>query len=144
MQVKKRVLAVDDCELNLEIIKEILGDEYDVRTATSGREALEVAFDFQPDIILLDIMMPGMDGYQVCHQIRAHPPLRHTRIIMVSAKAMSSERIEGYQAGTNVYIAKPFDGDELLNQIRKELRQAAMEKEKEPIRAIIDGREADS
>ena len=144
MRAKKRVLAVDDCQLNLEIIKEVLGDEYDIRTATSGREALEFAFDFKPDIVLLDIMMPGMDGYEVCHQIRAHPALRHTRIIMVSAKAMTSERIEGYQAGTNVYIAKPFDGDELLNQIRKELRQAALEKEEEPITAIIDGREADS
>ena len=144
MQAKKRVLAVDDCQLNLEIIKEVLGDEYDIRTATSGREALEVAFDFRPDIVLLDIMMPGMDGYEVCHQIRVDPALWHTRIIMVSAKTMTSERIEGYQAGTNVYIAKPFDGDELLNQIRKELRQAALEKEEEPITAIIDGREADS
>ena len=144
MQEKKRVLAVDDSQLNLEIIKEVLGDEYDIRTATSGEEALDVAFDFRPDIVLLDIMMPGMDGYQVCQQIRAHPDLRHTRIIMVSAKAMTSERIEGYQAGTNVYIAKPFDGDELLTLIRTEVRQAALEKVEAPIRAIINGREADS
>ena len=67
MQEQKKVLAVDDCQLNLEIIKEILGDEYDIRTATSGEKALEVAFDFRPDIVLLDIMMPGMDGYEVCH-----------------------------------------------------------------------------
>ena len=140
MQVKNKVLAVDDCQLNLDIIKEVLADEYDIRTATSGAQALDVAFDFRPDIVLLDIMMPGMDGYQVCQQIRANPALKHTRIIMVSAKAMSSERIEGYQAGTNVYIAKPFDEDELLKKIRKELQQAALEKEEEPIKAIIDGR----
>jgi len=144
MQAKKRVLAVDDNEFNIEIIKELLDDEYNLKTATTGEKALEVAVDFRPDIILLDIMLPGMDGYEVCQQIRANPALRHTRIIMVSAKAMTSERIEGYEAGANVYIAKPFDGDELLTKIRKELHLAALEKVEEPIRAIIDGREADS
>ena len=140
MQTKKRVLAIDDSELNIEIIKEVLDDEYNLKTATTGEEALEVAVDFRPDIILLDIMMPGMDGYEVCQQIRANPVLRHTRIIMISAKAMTSERIEGYEAGANVYIAKPFDGEELLMKIRSQLRLAALEKEEEPIKAIIDGR----
>ena len=144
MREKKKVLAVDDCRLNLDIIREILDDKYDIRTATSGDEALKVASDFQPDIVLLDIMMPGMDGYEVCHQIRANPALCHTRIIMVSAKAMSSERIEGYQAGTNVYISKPFNANELLTQVRKELRQGEIEKKEEPITAIIDGREIPS
>ena len=139
MQAKKRVLAIDDGELNIEIIKEVLDDEYNLKTATTGEKALEVAVDFRPDIILLDIMLPGMDGYEVCHQIRANPALRHTRIIMVSAKAMTSERIEGYEAGANVYIAKPFDGDELLMKIRSQLRLAALEKVEEPINAVIDG-----
>ena len=143
MQAKKRVLAVDDNELNLEIIKEILDDEYNLKTATTGEEALEVAVDFRPDIILLDIMLPGTDGYEVCRQIRANPALRHIRIIMVSAKAMTSERIEGYEAGANVYIAKPFDGDELLKKVRNELRLADLEKIEEPIKGIIEGREAD-
>jgi len=144
MQAKKRVLAVDDNNLNIEIVKEILDDDYNLKTVTTGEQALEVAVDFQPDIILLDIMLPGIDGYEVCQQIRANPDLRHTRIIMISAKAMTSERIEGYEAGANVYIAKPFDGDELLNKIRKELQLADLEKEQEPIKAIIDGRVDDS
>ena len=139
MQTKKRVLAVDDGKLNLEIIKEILDDEYNLKTATTGEEALEVAIDFRPDVILLDIMLPGMDGYEVCQQIRANPALRYTKIIMVSAKAMTSERIEGYEAGANVYIAKPFDEDELLTKIHKVLQLAALEKEEDPIKAIIDG-----
>ena len=143
MQTKKRVLAVDDNELNLEIVKEILDDEYYLKTAITGEEALEVAVDFRPDVILLDIMLPGMDGYEVSQQIRADPILRHTRIIMVSAKAMTSERIEGYEAGANVYIAKPFEGDELLTKIRKELLRAAMEKVEKPIKAIINDRYAD-
>jgi CheY-like chemotaxis protein len=144
MQTKKKVLAVDDGELNIEIIKEVLDDEYTLKTATTGEEALQIAVDFLPDIILLDIMLPGMDGYIVCQQIRANPALRHTRIIMVSAKAMTSERIEGYQAGANVYIAKPFDENELLTKIRQQIRLADMEKEEEPIKAIISGREANS
>jgi CheY-like chemotaxis protein len=144
MEAKKKVLAVDDNKLNIEIIKELLDDDYNLKAVTTGEKALEVAVDFRPDIILLDIMLPGMDGYEVCHQIRANPALRHTRIIMVSAKAMTSERIEGYEAGANVYIAKPFDGDELLTKIRKELQLAALEKEQEPIIAIIEGRVDDS
>ncbi|OHB84740.1 MAG: hypothetical protein A2Z38_11070 [Planctomycetes bacterium RBG_19FT_COMBO_48_8] len=144
MEAKKKVLAVDDNKLNTEIIKEILDDDYNLKTVTTGEKALEVAVDFRPDIILLDIMLPGMDGYEVCQQIRANPDLRHTRIIMVSAKAMTSERIEGYEAGANVYIAKPFNGDELLTKIRKELQLADLEKEQEPIRAIIEGRVDDS
>jgi DNA-binding response OmpR family regulator len=144
MQIKKRVLAVDDSDLNLEIIKEILDDEYDLKTTRTGKGALDVAVDFQPDVVLLDIMMPGMNGYEVCQQIRANPALRHTRIIMVSAKAMTSERIEGYQAGANVYIAKPFNENELLTKIRQQIRLADMEKDEEPIKAIINSREADS
>lgn len=143
MQIKKRVLAVDDSDLNLDVIKEILDDEYELKMARTGKVALDVAVDFQPDIVLLDIMMPGMNGYEVCQQMRANPALRHTRIIMVSAKAMTSERIEGYQAGANVYIAKPFDENELLTKIRQQIRLADMEKEEEPIKAIINGR-ADS
>jgi putative two-component system response regulator len=137
MQTKRRVLAVDDSTLNLEIVKEVLDDEYNLKTARTGEEALKVALDFRPDIILLDIMLPNMDGYEVCHQIRANPALRHTRIIMVSAKAMTSERIEGYEAGANVYIAKPFDGGELLTKIRNQIRLADQEKEEGPIEAII-------
>jgi DNA-binding response OmpR family regulator len=144
MKPKKRVLAVDDSVANLEIIEEILDDQYDLKTAATGEEALEIAVEFQPDVVLLDIMMSGMNGYEVCQQIRANPALRHTRIIMVSAKAMTSERIEGYEAGANVYIAKPFDGDELLAKIRREIRLAAVEQAQGPIKAIINGREASS
>jgi DNA-binding response OmpR family regulator len=140
MQIKKKVLAVDDNDLNLEIIKEILDDQYDLKIVKTGKEALKFAVDFQPDVVLLDIMLPGMDGYEVCQRLRANPVLKYTRIIMVSAKAMTSERIEGYQAGANVYIAKPFSENELLTKIRQQIRLADMEREEEPIKAIIDGR----
>ena len=137
MLTKKKVLAVDDNELNLDVIKDALGDKYSLKTAETGEEALEVAVDFRPDIILLDIMLPGIDGYEVCQQIRAEPALRHTRIIMVSAKILTSERIEGYEAGANIYIAKPFDEGELLTHVRTQLHLAILEKAEKPIRAII-------
>ena len=140
MQIKKKVLAVDDNDLNLEIIKEILDGQYDLKIVKTGEEALEFAVDFRPDVVLLDIMLPGMDGYEVSQRLRANPALKYTRIIMVSAKAMTSERIEGYQAGANVYIAKPFSESELLTKIRQQIRLADMEREEEPIKAIIDGR----
>jgi CheY-like chemotaxis protein len=69
----------------------LLNDLLDLANLEYGK----IDYKFRPDIILLDIIMPGMDGYEVCQQIRANPDLRHTRIIMVSAKAMTSERIEG-------------------------------------------------
>jgi PleD family two-component response regulator len=143
MQTKKKVLAIDDHEINLEIIEEVLDDEYNFKTATTGKEALKIAADFRPDIVLLDIVLPDMDGYAVCQKIRSNPALKNTRIIMVSAKAMTSERIEGYQAGANVYISKPFNENELMKNIRQQIRLADMEKEEEPIVSIINGRKTD-
>jgi DNA-binding response OmpR family regulator len=137
MQTKKKVLAVDDNQLNLEIIEQGLANEYNLKTATTGEEALEIAADFQPDIVLLDIMLPGIDGYEVCQRIRNNPALKNTRIIMVSAKAMTSERIEGYQAGANVYISKPFNENELMKKIRQQIRLADMEKEEGSIMADL-------
>ena len=127
MQAKEKVLAVDDSEFNLEIIKEALGDEYNLKTATIGEEALEIVLDYQPNIVLLDIMMPGTDGYEVCRQMRADPALRDIKIIMLSAKAMTSERLKGYDAGADDYIIKPFDADELLAKVRVYSRLSTLE-----------------
>ncbi len=127
MQKQDKILAVDDNVLNIEIIQEALGDGYNLRTATTGEEALEIAVDFQPDVVLLDIMMPGIDGYEVCRQIRADSVLRSTKIIMLSAKAMTSERLKGYETGADDYIVKPFDSDELLAKVRVYLRLSTLE-----------------
>ena len=127
MQLKSRILAVDDNSSNLKIIEETLGDGYDLATAVNGEEALKIAPDFRPDVILLDIMMPGIDGYEVCRRIRANPILRHTQIIMVSAKAMVSERLEGYAAGADDYLTKPFEEEELLAKVRVYLRLKSVE-----------------
>ena len=95
MQVKEKILIVDDDPNNITILKELLVKKYDLKTATTGEQALEITQNFQPDIILLDIMMPGMDGYETCRQLRERCKLKHTKIIIVSARAMASEQLEG-------------------------------------------------
>ena len=122
MQIQGKILTVDDDPNNLTILKELLDDNYDLKAATTGEQALEIVQDFQPDIILVDIMMPGMNGYEVCRRLREHCTLKYTKIIMVSARAMVTERLEGYKAGADDYITKPFDGDEFLAKVRVYLR----------------------
>ncbi|MFQ5493891.1 MAG: two-component system response regulator [Phycisphaerae bacterium] len=127
VKTRSKILAVDDCPTNIAIIKAILGTEHRVLCASSGEEALDIAADFHPDVILLDIMMPGLDGYEVCRRLRANAVLRPTKILMVSAKALSSERLEGYAAGADDYITKPFSKDELRAKVRVYLRLKSVE-----------------
>ena len=117
MENKSKILVVDDNPDNLTIMNKILNEEYEVKTATTGEEALEIALDFQPDIILLDIMLPSIDGYEVCRRLRANPSFQETAIVMVSAKGMVSERYEGLRAGADDYIPKPFNEEELLESV---------------------------
>jgi two-component system sensor histidine kinase/response regulator len=126
-QPQNKILAVDDDQIDIANLQRLLGQDYDLRTTTTGEQALHTAADFRPDIILLDNMMPGIDGAEVCRQIRADAHLRHTKIIMVSGKSMVSERIEAYRAGADDYITKPFDKDELLAKIRVHLRLKSVE-----------------
>jgi len=127
MQRRNKILAVDDNQTNLAIIAELLEEDYDLKTAASGEQALEMARDFEPDLILLDIMMPGIDGYEVCRRFRQDPYLKHAKIIMVSARAMLAERLKGYEVGADDYIVKPFEEDELLAKVRVYLRLKSVE-----------------
>ncbi len=117
MQQSDRILIVDDHPINIEILEELLEDDYQLATATSGEEALAIAPTFTPALILLDVMMPGIDGYETCRRIRATPDLSHTKIIMVSAKAMDSEQRQGYEAGADDYVTKPFNKHDLLTKV---------------------------
>jgi len=122
-----RILAVDDNPTNLAILEELLGDDYEVVTASSGSEALERAESLRPSLVLLDVMMPDMSGYEVCARLRATRAMRHAKIIMVSAKALVNERLEGYQAGADDYVTKPFETDELLFKVKVFLKLGAVE-----------------
>ncbi len=126
MSKQCRILAVDDDPLNVSILEDLLED-YDLCTATSGEEALALARSCTPDLVLLDIMMPGMDGYEVCRQLRQDERLAGVKVILVSAKAGVDERLKGYAAGADDYVVKPFDCEELLAKIRVYLRLRSME-----------------
>src|SRR6266705_2169784 len=125
--IHNRILIVDDHPINVAILEEILGDDYPLQTATCGEEALAIAPDFQPALILLDIMMPGIGGYETCRRLRAHPALRYSKIIMVSARALVAERLQGYDVGADDYITKPFDEEELVAKVRVYLRLRSLE-----------------
>src|SRR6185295_3257899 len=107
------ILVVDDDPINTSIMEEVLGDTYLLKTATSGLEALELMNTFCPDLVLLDIMMPGMTGYETCKQIRSKPSLKYLKVVLVSAKATVSERLKGYEVGADDYVTKPFNHQEL-------------------------------
>jgi len=117
MEKKNKILAVDDNPVNLAVIQELLECQYYLKTVSTGLEALETARQFRPELIILDIMLPDIDGYEVCQKIRNSSTLRNTKIIIVSAKAMISEQRRGYQVGADDYLTKPFDGEELLEKI---------------------------
>ncbi len=127
MERKPRILAVDDTRTNLRIIQEALDDAFDLCLASSGEEALALSESFSPDIVLLDIVMPGIDGYETCRRIRRHPELQHVKIIMVSSQAGIDDRLRAYEAGANDYLIKPFERRELLAKIQVYLRLKSTE-----------------
>ena len=104
------------------MILEDLLEDFELETAANGAEALEKIDSFHPDLVLLDVMMPGVNGYEVCRQIRQNPGLRFVKVLFVSAKATMEERLRGYKEGGDDYITKPFDFDELLAKVNVFLR----------------------
>mgnify|MGYP001548666709 CR=1 FL=1 len=118
MTDKEKVLVVDDEPTNVTIMHELLDDLYQLKSVSCGKEAVEVVNEFQPDLVLLDIAMPEMDGYEVCEWIRTKSDYSSVPIIFVSAKDSLEEKLKGYQIGGDDYVTKPFDGGELLAKIR--------------------------
>jgi len=97
---------------------------YDVSVAGDGEEALERASELRPDLVLLDVMMPRLDGFEVAQRLRKNPQTANTSIIMLTAKALSSDKVTGLQSGADDYIIKPFDPIELLARVKGTLRRA--------------------
>lgn len=118
--MKKRILIVDD-EPNIIVPLEFLmkQNNYDVETATTGEAALKLIAGWKPDLILLDIMLPGMDGYEVCQKIRAEKQLNDIRIVFLSAMARSIDIAKGMGLAADDYITKPFATDFVLTKIKE-------------------------
>ncbi len=109
-----KILAVDDEPFNLEILEEILDfDNYQLQCVGSGPECLDVVETFLPEVILLDVSMPDMDGYQVCQKLKENPKTANITVMFVSARGSVEERIAGYNVGAEDYIVKPFGKEEL-------------------------------
>ena len=117
-----KILIVDDEPAIVELLEEHLQSEgYDTEHAFSGEEALVVLERSTPDLVILDLMLPGMDGYEVCRLMQADSRLNHIPVIMLTARSAVPNRVLGYQRGADDYIVKPFDPDELSVRVRAQL-----------------------
>ena len=119
MQHDAAILVVDDAPMGRELLSGLLEQGgFAVRTASSGREALDMAAANAPDLVLLDVMMPGMDGYEVCRRMRRDPALAQVPVIMVTALDDRESRLKGIEAGADDFLTKPFDEAELSARVR--------------------------
>ena len=129
MAEKQRILIVDDDPSISELIALYLNKErYDTRCVEDGEEALRVFASYKPDLVLLDLMLPGMDGYQVCREIRSKSD---TPVIMLSAKGEVFDKVLGLELGADDYMIKPFDSKELVARVKAVLRRYGARSQKQ-------------
>lgn len=123
MERKGKILVVDDEEQNVKLLRTILASEgYDIELAADGKEALEKSKSYRPDLILLDIMMPVMDGFEACEAIKNDPDMTTVPVIMLTALADKESKLKGLSLCANDFLAKPFDRNELLVRVKNLLR----------------------
>jgi len=140
------ILVVDDTESNVDILVELLSDaDYEVMVALDGESALEIVKEERVDLILLDIMMPGMDGYDVCRALKSDSKTREIPVIFLTADTSEASIEKAYEIGGNDYVTKPFRPKELLARVHRELQMQALIRELKMSReemkrlAITDG-----
>lgn len=122
----KKVLIADD-EPNIVTSLEFLLEHngYDVRVARDGQEVLDQLPDYRPDLILLDVMMPVRNGFEICQTIRANPEWRDMKIVMLTAKGRDIEATKGLALGADAYVTKPFSTKDLVERVRELLDDAS-------------------
>jgi DNA-binding response OmpR family regulator len=126
------VLVIEDDEIVARTIERSLkGEEFKITTVNSGVEGIKIARKLIPDIVLLDVVMPGMDGYTVCKEMRADPILSNIPILFLTAKVKDEDRIAGFNAGGDDYLSKPFNIDELILRVRAIIRRTNHQKSRD-------------
>ncbi|WP_159455579.1 sensor histidine kinase [Pseudobacteriovorax antillogorgiicola] len=125
----RRIVIVDDEPKNLKILRIRLAKDYELAEASSGEEAQDIIRSFQPALVLLDIMMPGMSGYELTKLIKQDPSLGNPKVILLSGKGLIEEKLEGYESGADDYLTKPFNKQELEAKIRVFLRLFNLEQQ---------------
>ncbi len=118
-----RILVVDDMVVSVKMLSaKLTGEYYDVLTATDGPSALEIIARDEPDLVLLDVMMPGMDGYEVCRRIKQNPATTHLPVVMITALSDVEERVRGLDAGADDFLTKPVNDLTLFSRVRSMVR----------------------
>jgi two-component system, cell cycle response regulator DivK len=121
--MSKRILVIEDQEDNRRIVRDLLTSVgYEIIEAVTGEDGVTAAATHIPDLILMDIQLPGLDGYDATRRIKANPALRHIPIIAVTSYALSGDDIKAFEAGCNGYVSKPFSPRALLAKIREFLQ----------------------
>src|SRR5262245_6551704 len=119
---KKLILIVDDSPTNIAVVSALLRDSFYAKVATNGEKALAIANGAEkPDLILLDVMMPGMDGYEVCQRLKDNPATRDIPVIFLTAKTEETDEEKGFDVGAVDYIHKPFSGPIVLARVRTQI-----------------------
>jgi twitching motility two-component system response regulator PilH len=114
----KKIMVVDDSPTMRKMMSDTLdGKGYQIITATDGEEALQKAAKELPDLVLLDVVMPGKNGFQVCRQLKTDAATKHIKVIMVTSKDQKSDRFWGLKQGADAYLTKPFEPAELLQNV---------------------------
>jgi diguanylate cyclase (GGDEF)-like protein len=131
------VLVVDDDPFIARLLEiELKAAGYEVRVAGDGRQALELARDRCPELVLADVMMPNMDGFELTRQLRADSRTASASVIMLTARGLSADKLEGFSVGADDYIVKPFDTPELLARIRGVLRRSKEMRQQSPLTGL--------
>jgi diguanylate cyclase (GGDEF)-like protein len=131
------ILVVDDEVDIATLVAMNLADEgYETHLAHTGDDAIDLALRLRPDLVVLDLMLPDVDGMEVCRRLRTDPRTTSTSIIMLTAKTMRSDRIAGLEAGADDYVDKPFDVDELLARVHGRLRRARQLRQTSPLTGL--------
>ncbi len=127
MEPANILVIEDDYIVARTIERSLRGDEYHVTLASRGEKGVVIARQNPPDLVILDIIMPDMDGYQVCRAMRSDPVLAETPILFLTAKVKPQDRIAGFKAGADDYLCKPFNVDELILRVQAILRRTKLE-----------------